>query len=363
LDTEENLLCRYLVHVFLIYDDYMIKGKIKWGIVGLGLQSEKIASAILSSSNGLLLSALSKDKKRMKSFAKQFSVPRFANGNNDLFHDPEIDAIFVASPNHDHYKHTLKALRAGKHVLCEKPMTITVREGRKMIQIAHSHNLQLGIGYYLRHHPIHQKAKDIIARGKLGKIILVEVNWSVGIHGQVETRAYQGYMGWRDDLKKSGGGALTARGTHIFDLIYFLTGKETDEIMAYTDISEHRSVDTLAVGMLKMKDESLALIRTSRRLPYSLNEVIIYGSHGRLTLHDALTTDSSGRLEFISGDKIILTQYPKKNVYQAEIEDFGDKIRGRQSPGAVGIDGLRSVAITKAFIDSSRTKRAISIKF
>ena len=211
----------------------MTKNKIKWGIVGLGLQAEKIALAIRSSGNGLLVSVASKDEERMKSFAKKFSVSRYYGHHDDIFCDPEIDAIFVSSPNHEHHNDTLKALQGGKHVLCEKPMASTVREGRKMIEVARSHNLKLGIGYHLRHHPIHQKAKQIIAKGKLGKLVLVEVNWSVGIPEETKTRPYKGYMQWRDDMKKSGGGALTARGTHIFDLIYFLTGKEIKEVMAY----------------------------------------------------------------------------------------------------------------------------------
>ena len=338
------------------------KNKIKWGIVGLGRQAEKMALAIRSSNNGLLVSVASKNEERASLFAKQFSVPRYESDYSKLLNDPEIDVIFVASSNAEHYEHALKALKAGKHVLCEKPMAVTVQEGRKMIEIASKHNLKLGVGYHLRHHPIHQKARDMIAKGDLGKLILTQINWSVGTHGETETKPYEGYMKWRDDMKKSGGGALTARGTHIFDLIYFLTGKETKEIMAYTDIEKKRPVDTLAVGMLKMEGGLVAVVSTSRRIPYSLNEVIIYGSHGRLTLHDTLTTDSSGELEFKSGDKIIRAHYPKKNVYQKEIEDFGDEIKHKKNNSATGTDGLRAITITKAFIDSSRTKKAISIK-
>lgn len=331
-------------------------------MVGLGQQAEKIAQAIQSSDNGELLAVASPDKNRARLFAKTHHAEKYFTSYDKLLRQPEIDAVFVSSPNHQHRIHAVKSLRAKKHVLCEKPMALNLKDGYAMLRSAKISGVKLGVGFHLRHHPVHQEAKKIIRSGKLGKLALIEMHWSVGSLGTTDLPAYKSYMAWRNDPRKSGGGAIMARGVHLFDLLRFITGLEVTEAAAYTDTRPGQPIDMLAAGILRLKGDTISTVVTSRRIPQAINNVTIYGSKGRLILRDALTTDSSGTLEFVRDKKKVIKTFRRYDVYRKEIEDFGDLMHGLKGPGATGEDGIKTISITEAFLTSAHHRRTLKVR-
>ena len=151
-----------------------------------------------------------------------------------------------------------------------------------------------------------------------------------------------------------------ARGVHLFDLARFLTGAEVDNVSAYTDATDNSQVDQLAVGWLGLGDIAATLV-TSRRLPLSDNRVVVYGERGQCTVR-AFTTDGTGTLELFGQTKRAWAVRRRGNVYATEIDDFSRRLGGHDTPSASGLDGLASMAITRAFQTSARTGRTISVK-
>ena len=337
------------------------KPKLRWAITGLGLQAEKIAQAINSTHDSKLIAVADKDLKRAKNFAQRHKAKYYFNSYKKLLKNPEIETVFVASPNYQHKTQTILALEAKKHVLCEKPMALSLKDGLAMLRSAKKNKVKIGIGFHLRYHPIHQEARRLIGSGRLGRIILIEAHWSVGRLGETRLSPYQGYMRWRNNLKKSGGGTLMARGIHLFDLLRFLTDQEVNEITAYTDASKKQPLDTTMICLVRL-GKTFATLATSRIIPQSIDDVIIYGSHGRLILHNALTTDASGILEFTSGKIKFERRFKKMNVYQKEIEGFANEIHRKKGGGAKGEDGVKSIAITEGFIAAVKDKKSKKIK-
>lgn len=337
--------------------------KIKWGIVGLGLQATRIATAINSSRNGTLAAVVSKEAERAEAFARSFQAHASFSSMADMLHQPDIEAVFIASETHHHTTQTLLACKAGKHVLCEKPFALRAKDGEAMIAIAKIGKVYLGVGFHLRFHPAILRLRDIIQQSVLGTVTLIEADWSVGKTGEVTLSALPKHMQWRENPKKSGGGALMARGVHLFDLVRFLTGSEISEVAGITDTKTAGVVDTLAIGMLRLKNATIVNITTSRRIPCARNEIIVYGTNGRVRLSGALQPNEKATLELLLGEKRSLETFESEDLYRKEIEQFGDLLRdGLTGNVATGEDGLASVRITEAFLKSAKTGVSLSLK-
>ena len=338
------------------------KKKINWAIIGLGKQGHRIAQAINCARNGKLIAAVGSERKSVKKFAETYGAIHYSTDLRKIISLKEIDAIFISSPTYKHKKHSLLSLKAKKHVLCEKPMALSSRDGLTMVKEAKKNGKKIYLGFHLRHHPLHQYAKQLISQGKLGILHLIEAHWSVGKLHEVKLSPFSSnelHMAWRENRQKSGGGALTARGVHLFDLIQFLTDKKIKEVSGYADtLRKKTAVDSLAAGILRLENDCPAIFATGRIIPQAVNRIIIYGSAGRIILANTLSTNAEGILEFLSGKKILRKKGNGNNLYQKEVEDFGDTILGKKNEIlADARDGLHGIAVTEAFIRSTKYKK------
>ena len=321
--------------------------KIKWGIIGLGNQGEKIAQAVNLSKNAQLAGVFSDSLKRTSEFSRKYGTLGF-DRLSDFLEQSGVEAVFISLPNYQHVGYSIAALKAGKHVICEKPMTLSMKEAQIVKEIATKSNLRFGVGFHLRFHPVFLAAKEIIESGVLGKIRLAQMHWSVGRPGETEFPSLPPHQRWREDLKLSGGGALMARGTHLFDLSVFLLGNEAGEVFSLSDVKLKKQVDQTTVGVVRF-GETLVELATSRRVPFAMNFVTIYGSHSRLFMPEPFTYDGTGNLQITTEKGDVVKKFTKKlNLYQAEIEDFSKAIlTGKAWSGANAEDGIKSVRMTE----------------
>lgn len=335
--------------------------KINWAIVGLGSQAEVIAKAIKSAKNSELLAVVSKSKERAKEFAGHCGVKNYFDSLAGLFKKlPGVNSVFIASATNEHASQAVLSLKFKKNVLCEKPMAPSPKEARIIELAVKKSRVKFGVDFHLRNHPLIREAKTIITSGKLGKILLADMNWSIGRIGETRLPPLNQYKKWREDIRKSGGGAITARGVHLFDLLRFLTQKEVEEVKAFTDNGAGGGADTLAIGLLRLGD-TFAKITTGRKLPNSLNDIVIYGSQARLILKGVLTPGAASSLEIFSDRQDRLEKQPALNLYQKEIEDFNSLILGKRGVTATVQDGIKNVLITDAFLKSAKTGQSIRI--
>lgn len=334
--------------------------KVNWGIMGLSRHAENIARAILHSKNGRVVAVSSKNIAHAREFATRLAGVHFGT-HRELLARPDIDAVFIASPNHEHPRQVRDAARAKKHVLCEKPFALSLRDGIRAANAVKQNRIHAAVGFHLRHHPAFQKARELIRAGKLGKLQLIQMHWSVGEPGQITLPVLPFFMKWREDFRKSGGGSVIARGTHLIDLVRFLTQKEIAAVSALTDGEKKRNIDTTALGLLRIGGVFAALI-TSRLIPYAMNSIVLYGSRGRLEILDALNPRSTGLLKLKTAAAKTYAFKKEGDLYQKEVEDFGATILNRKKgKNATLADGLAITAFTEAFIRSALSKKEIPI--
>jgi 1,5-anhydro-D-fructose reductase (1,5-anhydro-D-mannitol-forming) len=337
-----------------------------WGIVSTGRHADlKVVPAIKQAKDAKVIAACSRDIKRAEVFAEKHDILRAYGSIEALVNDPEIDAVFISSPNALHARHTLTSAAAGKHVLVEKPMATTLDAALDMVRVSKQNGIKLGVGFHLRHHPGHQRARELIQKGVPGTISMIQGQWCFGERKRVYPPPKTGSSSWWNDPEMMGGASsLMGTGVHVIDLLYYLTGTEITEVAAITDgQTKERPLEQGAAVCVRFKNGIMGTICAGRRMPDAENDVMIYGSHGRIALRGTVWEALCGKLEVISETENITESYDKDPLalYKNEIEAFDRAIVADENFQASGEDGLHAVKVIRSIIESAVTGRKVYV--
>lgn len=253
--------------------------KLKWGVAGCGKFAEQtFIPTIKLLRKSVLTTLFSRDYDRAKILAEKFGVEKYTN-NFDEFLSSDIDAVYIASANSDHYQQVIKAASAGKHILCEKPMAITSKESEEMVRVAEQNNVQLAINYVYRFHPLVIKSKEIIEKQMLGKIVNVSLSFNID---------FPPGSNFRFIKSRSGGGALRDLGTHLIDLMRFLCG-EISGIYGFLDNNIYKSeVEDFASAIVKFQNGGYGYFNVSYNSKRAFNRIEILGHKGAISLDNLI---------------------------------------------------------------------------
>jgi len=150
-----------------------------WGVIGTGRFADNFfVPALKQAKNTKLVAVFDIDKERASAFAAKHQAEKNYDNLEKLFADPDVQIVYISSPNNLHAPHTIQAAKAKKHVLCEKPMTLTVEDSESMIRACRENGVKLGVDLQCRHHPAHEEAKRLIDSGAAGEITLITAQYS-----------------------------------------------------------------------------------------------------------------------------------------------------------------------------------------
>jgi predicted dehydrogenase len=199
---------------------------INWGIIGCGDVCEvKSGPAFYKVKGSSLVAVMRRDAKKAADFAKRHKVPNYYTTADELLADPQVNAVYVATPPHLHKEYTIKALAAGKPVYVEKPMALNYAECQEMMQAAEKYGQKLFVAYYRRALPYFLKVKELINKGFIGKLIGVEVRQ---FRAPFASDFEQSTQTWRIKSDIAGGGYFYDLAPHTIDILDFLLGKIVD---------------------------------------------------------------------------------------------------------------------------------------
>ncbi len=337
-----------------------------WGIVSTGMHPEnKIAPAINAAIDAQLVAVYSRDQGRADAFATRHNAKAAYSSLDNLLADSRVDGVFISSPNSLHAGQAMRAAEAGKHVLCEKPMTTTLEDAVAMVRVCRDRGVKLGVGFELRHNPGHILARNLVADGVLGRTTLVQGQWGFGTRGQEVFPAREGLRQWWDDPEAMGGAStMMGTGVHVMDLLRFVLGQEIVEVAAITDgQTADRPLEQIAALSLRLNEGTLGTLVCGRLLPDTRNDLAVYGINGRFTSRETIWEAQKGDIEVVSDTVNRAESYPENYLgnFVAQTEDFQRAVSEDREPAASGIDGLRAVETTLAAIASARTGRTVKI--
>ncbi len=330
--------------------------QLRWGIVGLGqLANDWIAPAIKASKSGRLIACADALIERTKQFASAHGVERVYDSYEELVKDPDVDAVYVATPNSLHYSVVMAAADARKHVLCQKPMALTVGEAEEMIVACLAAGVTLRIGLQLRFQKVLQAAADQVRKGCIGSVREVTVQR----YGPMDEAKRSG---WRYELAVAGAGALADVGVHVVDFVQWIVNDQILRVFAfaYPSRASGRPDETTTL-LLEFASGCQATIRCSREMPLGANDLQIFGTDGML-ITGPLRWVNTHHLTLRTPNECKEQEYPADNLYLREIEVFAEALAGEWTPAASGEDGLRLVRVTDALIRSLETGSAIPVE-
>jgi predicted dehydrogenase len=236
-----------------------------WGIIGLGrIAATQIAPAITAAPNSTLISVVSRDLGRATEFAKAHGAAQALDSYPAMLADPAVQAVYIATPNALHAGQVIAAAQAGKHVLCDKPLAVTVPDARRCVEECRAAGVRLGLTFQTRRHDGLAEAAELVRSGAIGKVVVAEVQMSAG-------RNLPG--GWRTDPALAGLGTINNIGVHAFDVLRYLIGAEVTEVAAMVDAEPGFDVDTTALVLLRFSTGTLGYVNANQSVPNARDDI------------------------------------------------------------------------------------------
>jgi D-xylose 1-dehydrogenase (NADP+, D-xylono-1,5-lactone-forming) len=338
-------------------------GKLRCGILGTGWMLGKFADSFRLIDDAALVAAASRDPERARAEAKKHGIPRAHSGYESLIDDPQIDVVINALHNGLHCEWTVRALEAGKHVLCEKPLACSSAEVERMFAAAHANERWLMEGFMHRFHPQMAEARRLLATGAIGRVLHVRSNRTAHGRGRENPR-------YRRD---AGGGALLDVGCYCVNVSRLFADAEPKRVLAHAHFDEQTGVDLTLSGTLLFNDGVMAHLICSMEAEPSY-PVEIVGTAGKLliphpwspqTWPAELYLTRQGNTEVVRVETDGVPQHPLAS-YALEVKYFCQCVRENHAPQFppdidAEADSRANMRAIDALLESARAGRVVDV--
>ena len=322
--------------------------KLQWGIAGCGKYAENVflpTFQLLKKSRMHIVYSAS--EARAQAISNKFSIPNFTS-DFDEFLKNDIDVVYIAGSNYNHYANVIKAAEAGKHILCEKPLALSSEEAEEMIKICEENNVILSVNYVHRFHPLVRKAKELIDNHMLGTVVSISVNFNADIPPSDN---------FRFKRDKSGGGALRDIGTDMIDLLRYFGGEIT-EIKGFMDNIIYKSeVEDFASGIVRFEKSGFGYFNVSFNTKKYFNRIEILGYNGAISIDNIIgkkNTQSRLTIDLQGESKKAFRKKANKLLFR--LRDFQSAMLGNHSPMVSGYDGVVNIKLMEQLEEECRTQ-------
>lgn len=332
---------------------------IRFGILGFGLHAvRRLMPGFRGASRAQLAGLWRRDAAKAQANAREFSIPAVFATPAELCASPDIDAVFIASPDALHFEHVLLAAKYGKHILCEKPLAMNAGEVRQMLAAANQSKVKFGVAQNMRYNASLHLVRDWIAEGRIGKPQLAQAQFAYSAAGSQRK--------WIYDPALALGGPIGDVGIHCIDALrYILGGEESARVtaagtLAHTD-SASGPVESHAVLGLDFASGAMAAVTLTTRASYR-SHLEVTGDNGVITCENALTVDFPVEVIHRRGSEILARQtLSNADAYSRMIDGFAAWIGGGDKYLAPAADGLHNQQVLDAAYQSWRSGSRVTV--
>jgi D-xylose 1-dehydrogenase (NADP+, D-xylono-1,5-lactone-forming) len=326
----------------------MPKSKLKWGVAGLGKYAEhSFIPTISLFRRSVVNSVFSNDINRAKNIAEKFGINKKFS-NYDEFLNSDINTVYIASANFSHYEQVIKAAKAGKNILCEKPLALNSAQADEMVRTCKEKNVLFAVNYVYRFHPQIIKTKELIENKLLGKIISINLSFNID---------FPPGDNFRHNKELSGGGALRDLGTHLIDILRYLGG-EFDIIGGTVDSIIYKSgVDDFASALLKFKNSGYGYFNCSYNSKKAFNRIEILGHKGAINIDSFIGAKHAPSKLTIMLDGEAKRSFRKRgNKLYYLLKSVQKSFLINEEPLVTGYDGYLNLKLMEELEDKSRSE-------
>lgn len=329
---------------------------VRWGLIGAStIARQYMIAAIRNQPDGEVAAVMSSNPERAAVYARDNDIPAACSALPDLL-AADIDAVYISTTNELHLEQALAAARAGKHVLCEKPLALNAADARKIVAACRQAGVVLGTNHHLRNAGAHRAMREAVRTGRIGRPIAARVFHSVYLPEHLQ--------GWRLTKPEAGGGVVLDITVHDADTLRFVLSDDPVEIAAFAQSAGMASggLEDGAMCVWRFKSGVIAQSHEGFTTPFAGTGFEVHGTGGSLVARNVMTQKPVGTvtLRTAAGEEEL--PLDNEDLYTRSLRAFHAAIRGEGQPAATGEDGVWSLACAEAALESARTGRAVKIE-
>jgi predicted dehydrogenase len=330
--------------------------KVRWGVLGVAnIATAKVIPAMQRGARSEVVAIASRDLEKARRAAANLGIPKAYGSYEALLEDPEIDAVYIPLPNHLHVPWSIRAAEAGKHVLCEKPISLTVRECSALIDARNRTGVKIGEAFMVRTHPQWLRARELARSGEIGELRAVVSAFS---YSNLDAKNIRNVAEW-------GGGGLMDIGCYAIQLSRFLFGVEPARVMGLIERDPEMHVDRLASAVLDFGTGQSIFTCGTQVVPFQRAQIL--GTRARIQMEIPFNAppDRPCRISLdngtdVSGSGIRTEEFPACDQYTIQGDLFSAAVEGEGDVPTPLEDSIRNMAVIEALFQSAENGKWVS---
>jgi xylose dehydrogenase (NAD/NADP) len=324
--------------------------KLRWGLLSTARINRALLPPLRASARNELTAVASRDLERAKTYANEWNIPRVFGSYEAMLADPDVDVIYNPLPNSMHMEWTIKAAQAGKHVLCEKPLAVTIEEVDAITAAAQKAGVVVMEAFMYRHHPQTFKVKELVESGIIGKLQLIRGSFTFKLSDEGDVRL---------NLSLSGG-SIWDVGCYPISYARLIAGVEPVEVFGWQVTGQASGVDEMFAGQMRFSNGVYAQFDCGFRTPQRTHMELV-GDKGNITIKIPFSPKLNEEIIVTNGDEKRIVTIPGEDLYLGEVENMADAILNGQPPRMSLADSRGNVAAIKALLRSAQEGKPVSM--
>lgn len=328
-----------------------MSSKIRWGVLGVaGIATKKVIPGMKKGTRTEIVAIASRDLNRARQAAAQLDIPNAYGSYEELLKDPTIDAVYNPLPNHLHVPWSTKAARAGKHVLCEKPISLTVNEAAELIQVRNETGVKIGEAFMVRLHPQWLRARELVRSGNIGELRAITSSFCYFNRDPNNIR----------NIQAVGGGGIMDIGCYPITMSRFLFEREPARAVALLDRDPEMKTDRLSSALLDFSPGQAVFTCSTQLVPFQTMQIL--GTKGRIEMEIPYNVppDRPSRIFIDNGAELAgrsakIEEFPTLDQYTLQGDEFSRAIQENAEVPVPLENALDNMAVMEAVLRSGET--------
>jgi predicted dehydrogenase len=323
--------------------------RLRWGLLSTARINRAVIPAIRASARSELTAVASRTPETAQAYAAEWHIPRALGSYEALVNDPDVDVLYIPLPNHLHVEWTVKALEAGKHVLCEKPLALSVEEVDRIADASHRTGKAAAEAFMYRHHPLTEAAQAAVSSGVLGTVTMYRGAFTFALTREGDVRLDAAM----------GGGSLWDVGCYPLSYANLLADAAPVEVIGWQRTSPG-GIDMEFFAMMRYASGAVAQFDSGFAGPFRA-EMEVVGTAGALRIRRPFKADEQSGLSLVRGDSVEALACATDAAYTGEIADMEGAALDGRAPRVSLAESRRTVLTISALYESARSGRVVTV--
>lgn len=329
----------------------------RWALIGAStIAAQYMIGAIRAQNGGEILRVVSGSAARGANYAREHGIPKSGTDLDEALADPAVEAVYISTTNEKHLSQAMAAIAAGKHVLCEKPLAMTLADAAVMVVAAEKAGVVFATNHHLRCSGSHRTVRDLITGGRIGKVLSLRIFHAVHLPENLQ--------GWRINSAEAGGGVIPDITVHDADVTRFLLGEDPQTVVAQMTASGMgQGVEDSAMSVWSMPSGAMVMSHESFTHPFAGSGFEVHGTEGSIFARGVMTQKPVGEIELVTKAGRENVPYPAHDLYVQGVSEFVAATQGKGKPAATGWDGVKSLAVAFAVREAAATGNRLTVNY